>query len=121
MVLGHVDAVGRIVAARHEGESVVFTIEVPEPLMVYMAEKGSVAVDGISLTIAASAPGRIEVALIPHTLGKTTMAVKRVGDRVNIECDVLARYLVHLLRSDPSRPEQARGESLLDRLARAGF
>ncbi len=121
VVLGHVDGVGRIVADRREGESVVRTIEVPEGLVRFMAEKGSVALDGVSLTIANSAGRTIDVALVPHTLRVTTMSLVRAGDRVNVECDVLARYLLHLVRSGEPGSAQADGGSLLAKMAQAGF
>jgi len=121
VVLGHVDGVGRVVAERREAAGIVRSIEVPEALVVFMAEKGSVAVDGISLTIATQRERTIECALIPHTLETTTMRHTRVGDRVNIECDVLARYLVHLLRNGARRPADADGGTLLDRMLRAGY
>jgi riboflavin synthase len=121
VVLGHVDGVGTIVSDRHEGESLVRTIEVPQALRMYMAEKGSVAIDGISLTIASGSDGRIALALIPHTIANTTMAIKRVGDKVNVECDVLARYLVHLLRNGATASDESRDESLITKMRQAGF
>jgi len=119
-VLGHVDGVGTITGWRHEGESVVCTVAVPTELMPFMAEKGSVALDGISLTIAASRAGSIDVALVPHTLVRTTMSVKRPGARVNIECDVLARYLAQLASAGRAGAGQA-AEDLQEKMARLGF
>jgi riboflavin synthase len=97
LVLGHVDGVGRVVRDRDEGGSVRRTIAVPRELAGLLAEKGSVAVDGISLTIAEARASEIAVALIPQTWQTTTMALKRPGDPVNLECDVLARYVRRLL------------------------
>lgn len=90
IVQGHVDGVGRIL--RHTPDNVV-TIGVPAELSRYMAEKGSVAVDGISLTVAKVAEDAFAVALIPTTLELTTLGRKEVGDPVNIEVDVVAKYV----------------------------
>jgi riboflavin synthase len=96
-VLGHVDAVGTIETDRRDGDSTVRTIRAPQELAPFLAEKGSVAVDGISLTIVAARPDTFSVSLIPFTFEKTTMALKRPGGRVNIECDVIARYLAQIV------------------------
>ena len=97
IVQGHVDGVGRIRELRRLGESAEVTIELPEALERYLVEKGSVAVDGISLTVAGTAAGAFTVALIPYTLEHTTMRDARVGDRVNIEVDVIAKHVERLL------------------------
>jgi riboflavin synthase len=120
MVLGHVDGTGTIVADHAEDAGRRRTIEVPDSCRPFMAEKGSVAIDGISLTIAESSDAVIAVALIPTTLTATTMRNKGVGDRVNIECDVIARYLDRLLRCRKTAPG-AKGESLLEQMERFGF
>ena len=123
-VLGHVDAVGDIVADRAVGNSVVRTLRVPKSVAPFCAEKGSIAVDGISLTIARAAADELDVSLVPFTLEKTTLARKRPGDSVNIECDVLARYIGRLLETgkiDKKDIEGATGSTLADSLERAGF
>ena len=97
IVQGHVDGVGRIRELRRLGDSAEVTIELPEALERYLVEKGSVAVDGISLTVAGTAAGAFTVALIPYTLEHTTMRDARVGDRVNIEVDVIAKHVERLL------------------------
>ena len=117
IVLGHVDAVGRIAADEDVGASVVRTVEFPEGLSPFIAEKGSVAVDGISLTVAGVGRDTFSVSLIPATMGRTTMSAKRAGDFVNIECDVLARYIYRMARAGAA-PD---GESLLDKMERLGF
>jgi riboflavin synthase len=122
-VLGHVDAVAKIVSDRTVGNSVVRTLALPKNIAPFCAEKGSVAVDGVSLTIARAAAGEIDVALIPFTLEKTGLGRKRPGDGVNIECDVLARYIARLLETgaiDKNDTGRAAG-SLADSLERAGF
>ena len=100
VVLGHVDGVGRIGTDRKYGDSIYRTIWVPLELRRFMALKGSVAIDGISLTIAETGDETITVALIPHTLSETTMSTKQPGQQVNVECDVFARYIHHQLSTD---------------------
>ncbi len=97
LVQGHVDGVGEVLAVVPEGDGVRITIGIPAALRRYVAEKGSLAVDGVSLTIAAARPDRCEVALIPHTLEVTTSGRYRPGTRVNLEVDLLARYIGRLL------------------------
>ncbi len=118
MVLGHVDGVGSIVSDYDAGGSVLRTIRVPAELSKFMAEKGSVAIDGISLTIAQVKDEMIVISFIPATIKKTTMAFKKSGDPVNLECDVLARYLKRLLDSSA---QQSSGEALLAKMERLGF
>ncbi len=101
LVQGHVDGVGEVLAVRPEGDGVRVTLAVPPPLRRYVAEKGSLAVDGVSLTVAAAGGDRCEVALIPHTLQVTTSGGYASGTRVNLEVDLLARYLARLF--DESR------------------
>jgi riboflavin synthase len=92
-VQGHVDGVGRV-RSFDEGRLVV---EVPDGLLRYCVEKGSIAIDGVSLTIAALRADAFEVALVPHTLGVTTLGAMRPGDPVNLEVDVLAKYVERLV------------------------
>ena len=98
MVQGHVDATGEVLAARSEGGSVVLEIGAPPEVLRYVVEKGSVAVDGVSLTIAARLPDRFAVALIPHTMAATTLGPGAVGRPVNLEADVVAKYVEALVR-----------------------
>jgi riboflavin synthase len=97
IVQGHVDGVGHVLAVRKLVESAEIDIEVPSALERYLVEKGSLAIDGISLTIARLAPGRVTVALIPHTLVVTNLGEARVGDPVNLEADVIAKHVERLL------------------------
>jgi riboflavin synthase len=99
-VQGHVDAVGRVRSA--DGERL--SIEAPPGVLRYCVEKGSIAVDGVSLTIAALGDDAFEVALVPHTLAQTTLGALRPGDAVNLEADVLAKYVERLLAGQVSRP-----------------
>jgi riboflavin synthase len=97
LVQGHVDGVG-IIEARDQAEGgEVMRISIPEGLRPYVAEKGSIAVDGVSLTLASVDESSFTVALIPHTLAATTLGAAAVGDGVNIEVDILAKYVESLL------------------------
>ncbi len=100
IVSGHVDGVARIVAITPEGESLRFVFEVPAAIKRYVASKGSVAIDGISLTVNEVEDSRFGVNIIPHTSQVTTLGRKKVGDRVNVEIDMLARYVARLLEKD---------------------
>ena len=98
-VQGHVDAVGRVRSVEPEGDGKRIWIDVPPDVLRYCVEKGSVAVHGISLTVAALDDTGFAVALIPHTLAETTLGVMSAGDPVNLEADVLAKYVERLLGS----------------------
>ena len=96
-VQGHVDGVGRVAAATPEGDGLRLRLEVPPDLLRYCVEKGSIAVQGVSLTIAALSCDGVEIALVPHTLAATTLAALRPDDEVNLEVDVLAKYVERLV------------------------
>jgi riboflavin synthase len=96
IVAGHVDAVGEVLARAPEGQGVRLTVSLPPPIAPLVAEKGSIAVDGISLTVARAHRDRFEVALIPETLARTTLGDAGPGTRVNLEADVLARHVARL-------------------------
>jgi riboflavin synthase len=97
IVQGHVDGVGRVKDVVGLGESVEMSIEVTSELERYLAPKGSVAVEGVSLTVAALRPSSFTVALIPYTLEHTTLGTMRSGDAVNIETDIIAKHVERLL------------------------
>jgi riboflavin synthase len=97
IVSGHVDGIGRIVARGPENESMRFTIEVPAGLERFIARKGSVTVDGVSLTVNEVEDRRFGVNIIPHTQAQTTFGTAGIGDPVNIEIDMLARYVARLV------------------------
>lgn len=101
IVQGHVDGVGEVVATDEQAGSVEMWFSLPEGLERYLVEKGSVTVEGVSLTVASLEAGRFCVALIPHTLHSTTFGTKVPGDPVNIEVDVLAKYVERLLGPAP--------------------
>jgi riboflavin synthase len=98
IVQGHVDGVGNVVALREEGESWWVTFEPPFELMKYIAPKGSICVDGISLTVANVAYARFSVAIISHTRAVTTAGTWSVGKPVNLESDILARHVERLMQ-----------------------
>ena len=101
LVSGHVDGVGTVAAVAPEGGSLRLVFEVPQDLGRYIAAKGSVAVDGVSLTVNAVAGVQLEVNVIPHTQNVTVIGGYARGTAVNIEVDMLARYLERLLRTEP--------------------
>lgn len=93
IVLGHVDGTGVVLSHRREDNAVWVTIGAPEAVMRYIIEKGSAAIDGISLTVAEVFSDAFSVSLIPHTAGETTLLSKRIGERVNLECDIVGKYI----------------------------
>lgn len=97
LVSGHVDGIGRIVSIKPEGDSRLYTFEVGASQSRYLVEKGSVALDGVSLTVFAIRGDRFKVALIPHTLKMTTLGYKPVGSTLNVESDMLVKYVERIL------------------------
>lgn len=98
LVSGHIDVVGWLDARQDDGDWSTLWFHVPDPWSRQMASKGSVAVDGVSLTLVEVQPDRFSVALIPHTLEHTTLGKLQVGDRVNLETDLLAKYVERQLQ-----------------------
>jgi riboflavin synthase len=99
IVQGHVDGVGEIQALEPDGEGRRMRVRVPVDMARYLVEKGSVTIDGVSLTVAAVDGQELEIALIPHSLEVTTLGLRTVGEEVNLEVDVLAKYVEKLLRT----------------------
>jgi riboflavin synthase len=97
IVQGHVDGVGTVRSTEPEGDGVRLAIDVPRDLLRYCVEKGSITVDGVSLTVAALDANGVEISLVPHTLAVTTLGTAGRGDSVNLEVDVLAKYVERLL------------------------
>ncbi len=116
LVSGHVDGVGRVLAFAPEGRSWRLQIEAPAELARYIAHKGSICVDGVSLTVNGVTGARFDINLVPHTLARTTLRDYQLGRRVNLEVDMLARYLERLLQGEAA----ASGISH-QTLAQAGF
>jgi riboflavin synthase len=99
LVQGHVDGVGQLEATRADGDWLAYRFRAPRTLMPYLVEKGSIAVDGVSLTVFACRGPSFTVALIPHTLAATTLGERKRGDRVNLEADVLLKQIEAMLRA----------------------
>ena len=97
IVSGHIDGVGRIVETRPEENAVIVTISAPPEILALIVEKGSIAIDGISLTVAALTHTTFSVSLIPHTAAETVLLKKRAGDVVNLENDIVGKYVQRLL------------------------
>jgi len=124
LVLGHVDGIGVIKERKKVANAVMVTIGVPEALARYMIHKGSIAIDGISLTINACEPKRITVSIIPHTAEKTTIGMKQNGDPVNLETDMIGKYVERFTQAgsvDSSKKTNASSGIDMEYLAKSGF
>lgn len=119
LVSGHVDAVGSIVARVRDGNTYRFTVRVSAEVNRYVVEKGSVAIDGISLTVNSVTEDTFSVAVIPHTLAETTLNDRQVGSQVNIETDIIGKYVERLMGR--SSGEEKRPPVDLEFLAKHGF
>ena len=106
-VLGHVDGVGQIVRRKVQGKDLIVDIEVPSQVAQLLVPKGSIAVDGISLTVQKISARTVTIAVIPHTAKHTTLGRKKRGDSVNLEADVIAKHLARLVRSGSSETVEA--------------
>jgi riboflavin synthase len=116
LLTGHIDGTGRIIRRWSEDNALWFAISAGQELLRYLVLKGSVAVDGISLTVAGTGSSDFTVSLIPHTQSETTLPEKQPGTLVNIECDILGKYIEKLVTDGNSRPGIT-----LESLARKGF
>ncbi|MCP3850492.1 MAG: riboflavin synthase [Gammaproteobacteria bacterium] len=116
IVSGHVDGLGKIIERSHAGRSIHFKIQAPNVLAKYIAAKGSICINGISLTINELKGAVFELNIVPHTLDETTLSSAQAGDEVNLEVDIIARYLERLLLGDKAAevtPEQGVTMALL--------
>lgn len=120
LVSGHVDGIGSVVSRRDDGRSVRFRMRAPDNLARYIAAKGSVCVDGISLTVNAVDGAEFELNIVPHTLVETTMGDFQPGRTFNLEVDIIARYLERLLLGDRAA-QPGTGAVTKDLLQRCGF
>ncbi len=120
LVTGHVDGVGHVVERSEQGRSVRLRVRAPEELARYIAPKGSVCVDGVSLTVNGVAGSEFMLNIVPHTLEQTTIGGYRAGCRVNLEVDIIARYLERLLLGERAAGADYAGLTL-DKLLAAGF
>ena len=105
IVIGHIDGTGTIKSLNREGNAVWVAIECSDSLLRYIAEKGSIAIDGISLTVATVTDSGFQVSIIPHTGAETTLLGKRPGSMVNLETDILAKYVERLMLHRAETPE----------------
>ncbi len=121
LVSGHVDGLGEVVARSNDGRSVCFTIRAPDALARYIAVKGSICVDGVSLTVNAVDGATFELNIVPHTLTETTLAGFRQGRLVNLEVDLVARYLERLLLGEQAARPGATGQITRELLESCGF
>lgn len=114
IVTGHIDGVGRVERIERSGESLVFTFSLPPALSRYVVQKGSIAVDGVSLTVNTVHGDTFTVNIIPYTQQATIFPFYKVGDGINIECDIIAKYIEKLLGEDTGRDDRLR--ELLEKL-----
>ena len=119
IVSGHVDAVGEIIERHQTGRAVEFWIQLPQDLAKYVVEKGSITIDGISLTVNDLRKNAFKLTIVPHTASETTMDTFTVGKKVNLEVDLIARYLERLVIGQ--KEEQPQSSVTMDLLAKSGF
>jgi riboflavin synthase len=121
LVSGHVDGVGTILEKRLEGNAIHYDIQVPEDLMRYLVPKGSIAIDGISLTVVGCFPTGFQITIIPHTAAVTTIGRKGIGATVNLECDMIGKYVERVLQVRLEGEGAEPGELQLALLRRHGL
>jgi len=121
LVSGHVDGVGRILERRDDARSVRFRIDAPKEISRYIAHKGSICVDGVSLTVNSVQGSQFELNIVPHTIKETTISSYRSGTMVNLEVDQIARYLERLLLGDKASESAEPAGVTKELLARSGF
>lgn len=121
IVSGHVDGLGEIISVKPDARSLQYQVKAPDELAKYIAEKGSITVDGISLTVNAIDGAIFSLNIVPHTTQETNVKTWKVGSIVNLEVDVLARYLERLLLGEKAAQSTAKQEISLEFLAKHGF
>ena len=121
LVSGHVDGLGEVIAKSEDARSIRFTVKAPDELAKYIAHKGSVTVDGTSLTVNAVKGAEFELNIVPHTAQETIMSEYEVGRKVNLEVDLVARYLERLLLGSKAADAYAEGGLNMQKLMEAGF
>lgn len=124
MVAGHVDDVGELAEIRQDDNAVWFTIKAPRKIMKYCIEKGSIALDGISLTIAKLTEDTLSVSMIPHTIKNTNFGYKKPGDLINLENDMVGKYidkLIHFKEEPQDNNEKKSSGLTMEMLRNAGF
>ena len=121
IVSGHIDGTGQITHIRRDDNAVWYHITAAAGLLRYVVEKGSIAIDGISLTVAQVQPQSFAVSIIPHTAANTTLADRKVGDTVNLEADIVGKYIEKLLQPAPADANRTGGGITRDFLSKHGF
>jgi riboflavin synthase len=121
IVQGHVDGIGAVKSVERSGEGALYAFSYPPELGRYLVEKGSIAVDGISLTISSLGDGEFVTAIIPHTVEETDLKDLKPGDKVNLEVDIIAKYVQRFLDVRSSVPEKGDDDSLYRKLLEGGF
>ena len=121
IVAGHVDGTGRIVSMKRTDNAIVFTISAPKSIMDYVIYKGSITIDGISLTIMRRTNSSFSVSIIPHTLGETILGFAHIGTEVNLETDIAGRYIRHFMNLGSEPTEDKPKKSMQSLLVENGF
>jgi riboflavin synthase len=121
IVTGHIDGIGEISSFRSEGDAVWITINTKRNITRYIVEKGSIAIDGVSLTVAYVDDNSFKISIIPHTGEKATLIQKEEGDIVNLECDVIGKYVEKLLGLKPSGKSSETDQLDMNFLKQNGF
>ena len=123
MVAGHIDDVGELVSVKQDDNAVWFTIKAPKKIMKYCIEKGSIALDGISLTIAKLTEDTLSVSMIPHTIQNTNFGNKKMGDLINLENDMVGKYIDKLIHfaEDEDKHNKESTTLTMEMLRNAGF
>ena len=119
IVSGHIDGTGIITDVKNDGIAVWYTISAEDSLLRYIVEKGSIAIDGISLTVAKVTNSTFSVSIIPHTASETTLSMKKTGDIVNLENDIIGKYVERLIKA--SEPHTRSSNITMEVLAKNGF
>ncbi|WP_240632634.1 riboflavin synthase [Veillonella sp. CHU110] len=120
VVAGHVDGQGSIIGKDHVGNSIVFRITTSSDILHYIIYKGSITVDGASLTVSKVGQGWFEISIIPHTIGNTILQYASIGTTVNLETDIFGRYIEHFMK-DSSQESTTPSKVTMDTLLRNGF
>lgn len=121
IVSGHIDGVGKIVSIKEEKDGTWFTISAPEDVLKYVIYKGSIGIDGISLTVAYVNDEMFKVSVIPHTLENTILSNKKVNSKINLECDLVGKYIEKLFASKDEKEEARKSQITMEFLRDNGF
>jgi riboflavin synthase len=121
IVSGHIDGVGKIISIKEESNGTWFSISAPKEVLKYIIYKGSIAIDGISLTVAYVDDLVFKVSVIPHTLGNTILPFKKVDSKVNLECDLVGKYIEKLFTGNKSNEEVESSNITMEFLKNSGF